>query len=399
MAPAQPRVVFALGDARVAADPAANFLPELMAEAEAIFDLQPDSYSFSDGIGKVETAIALQRAIAMADEKPLVLEVQELPVWKKLREMEAQIQKLTTSSSTPAVAVSQQQQQQPAISASQLLASHVFQENFMAMESRVLKKVDAAVSDLRSDMEAAEATLNNSVAPFLQKLAIDQIDLREKLDAMDSEAGMSGPRGDLLEGLQSQIEELVEEIQSLREQSDSQVEEHEALAAGTSGLRGDLKNVRDVSQLLQQAFKSLHNDILRNENQVESLQGDCKEVMQTVSKMNVNEPRSVQRQPSPQTSAMLEDLAGDAHAQYQRPVASPSPSSSGDLPVSDFAYSMKAPFAGAKKGNLGMSEAATSLFARRGGLGGHHQVEQHRSKLLERGGSGAISLPQLRPIA
>jgi len=395
MAPAQPRVVFALGDARVAADPAANFLPELMAEAEAIFDLQPDSYSFSDGIGKVETAVALQRAIAMADEKPLVLEVQELPVWKKLREMEAQIQKLTTSSSTPAVAVSQQQ---PAISASQLLASHVFQENFMAMESRVLKKVDAAVSDLRSDMEATEAKLNSHVAPFLQKLAIDQIDLREKLDAMDSEAGMSGPRGDLLEGLQSQIEELVEEIQSLREQSDSQVEEHEALAAGTSGLRGDLKNVRDVSQLLQQAFKSLHNDILRNENQVESLQDDCKNVMQTVSKMNVNEPRSVQRQPSPQTSAMLEDLAGDAHAQYQRPVASPSPSS-GDLPVSDFAYSMKAPFAGAKKGNLGMSEAATSLFARRGGLGGHHQVEQHRSKLLERGGSGAISLPQLRPIA
>mmetsp|Transcript_112728 Transcript_112728/g.318602 ORF Transcript_112728/g.318602 Transcript_112728/m.318602 type:complete len:360 (+) Transcript_112728:85-1164(+) len=239
---AAPRAILAYGDLRIEAPPGAG-LRELVEEAEAKFGLAPKSFAFFDGHGSVESPSALQRALRMAsitgkEDDVCVLEVREHPEWKRMRDMDAQIQQLASAGGPWA----------------------------RALESRILAKVEEALACLRADVRRvdAKATMAVSLAPLIQEIAMEQIDLKES-------GAIAVPP--LVKELALQHMDLKAKVDSLADIKPSQAEIsnkvdssfadalNTRLAEKVQAMGEDIQSLRDHTQLAQHGFKALQAEV------------------------------------------------------------------------------------------------------------------------------------------
>lgn len=125
---ATPALFVAFGQRRLEVLCGAGF-EAVCQQAEAALSLHPESYELYDQCGKVgsdnfDRALASSRGVCL-------LELREKPEWKKMREMEVQIQKLMERTSPDALHAAQLQAKQ--------------------MEENVLKHVDLAIEKLKEE--------------------------------------------------------------------------------------------------------------------------------------------------------------------------------------------------------------------------------------------------------
>lgn len=345
-------------------------LDALAQHAEAAFDLHPGSYELFDAFGKVETAAALQRSIAMAGDEPCVLEVREQPVWQKLRAMEARLESCLAAAEPAA-------QRAPAWT--------VIDESFLeAIEERVLAKTEADIADLRADLVETNHALRDvyidcaggGPAPTKAATPVAKADF----DAMVQ-----------------QIETMGEEIQGLRQQCQFacawlpsfhqgfqglQAEMHQALALTDADLRQEMQSMRDVAQDAQRDVKTLQADLRQCEQRSATLQEEGNGKRAKEEFLAMASPIRHGTWTVPYTTALDEDLKRSKDC-----IGSPQRSASGGGggghtivdPALGFAYSSKTPLSG----------AALAPFARFGSTGGG---------AIGRKTSGCRSLPQLQPL-
>lgn len=117
-------------------------------EAESKWNLQPNLYEFLHSSEKVDSPSALQRAVDCARNGVCKLEISERLEGRMMRTMNTEMKRL---------------------------------------EERVMAKVDAALADVRKESEWSSTRLSGSIAPLVQCLAEEQIELRSKLGQLSKE--------------------------------------------------------------------------------------------------------------------------------------------------------------------------------------------------------------------
>jgi len=115
----------------------------LAREAESKWNLKPNLYEFKHASGKVDSPSALLRALEGARNGVCRLEIVEHLEGKMMRVMQTEMKHL---------------------------------------EERVMAKVDAALTDARHGSELKSSRLANSIAPLVQCMALEQIEIRNKLN-------------------------------------------------------------------------------------------------------------------------------------------------------------------------------------------------------------------------
>lgn len=111
-------------------------------EAESKWNLEPSSFEMLHESGKVDSLPALQRALDSACSGVCKLEIAERPEGKMMRTMRTEMQK---------------------------------------MEDRVMAKVEKMMVDVRKENHWNETRLSGCIAPLVQCLASEQIEMREKV--------------------------------------------------------------------------------------------------------------------------------------------------------------------------------------------------------------------------
>jgi len=111
-------------------------------EAETQWNLEPSSYEFQHESGKVDSLPALQRALDGARNGVCKLDIAERTEGKMMRTMRTEMQK---------------------------------------MEDRVMAKVQAMLVEVRKENHWNETRLSGCIAPLVQCLASEQIEMREKI--------------------------------------------------------------------------------------------------------------------------------------------------------------------------------------------------------------------------
>jgi hypothetical protein len=164
--------------------------------AEAHFGVISQSYGFFDSSEHVDSLPDFENAIQRAGDGPLVLHIRED---RKARNIRMAMK---------------------------------------AMEARILAKVEDSLSSMHQDIQQTNAKMNAGLAPLVQSIAMDQIDLKTTVDQISTEAFLS--RSDLLES----IDELSREAFEARVDSVAAIEELEqkiqSLTESTSGAVRDL---------------------------------------------------------------------------------------------------------------------------------------------------------------
>jgi len=117
-------------------------------EAETKWDLEPSSYEFQHESGKVDSIAALQRAMTGASNGVCKLEISERPDGKMMRTMRKEMK---------------------------------------LMEDRVMAKVENMLVEVRKENQCNETRLSGCIAPLVQCLAVEQIEMREKVAQLGSE--------------------------------------------------------------------------------------------------------------------------------------------------------------------------------------------------------------------
>jgi hypothetical protein len=115
----------------------------LAREAESKWNLQPNLYEFKHASGKVDSQTALQCALQGARHGICRLEIVEHLESKMMRAMQTEMRHL---------------------------------------EERVMAKVEAALTDVRHESGLNRSRLVSSIAPIVQCMAVEQIELRNKLN-------------------------------------------------------------------------------------------------------------------------------------------------------------------------------------------------------------------------
>lgn len=119
-------------------------------EAESKWTLQPNLYEFQSSTGKVDSWPALQRALEDARNGVCKLDVAERPEGEMKRTMHVEMKLL---------------------------------------EDRVMAKVEAVMAGVVKDAKMSNARLNGCIAPMVQCLATEQIELRNKLGQLNTQVG------------------------------------------------------------------------------------------------------------------------------------------------------------------------------------------------------------------
>lgn len=115
----------------------------LAREAEGKWNVQPNLYEFQhDATGKVDSSPTLQNAMEGTPNGVCRLEVIERPEGAMMRTMQTQMQRL---------------------------------------EERVMAKVEAMVADVRKESEWSSSRISSCMAPIVQCIATEQIELRNKV--------------------------------------------------------------------------------------------------------------------------------------------------------------------------------------------------------------------------
>lgn len=157
-----PRVVLSLGDRRVEVGSLSTerrgAWRALAREAEAKLNVYSDSFNFFNEGKKVDSLASLQHVLQTGHDV-CELEVRERPEWKwkKMREMDAQIQALKAKESAIDAALNNR-------------------------DERILANVEASLREVRDEIEQNRLKLCNGLAPVVQRLAMEQIDIKSKLD-------------------------------------------------------------------------------------------------------------------------------------------------------------------------------------------------------------------------
>jgi len=120
----------------------------LAREAETKWDLQPSLYEFRHTSGKVDSQASLQRALEAVGNDVCKLEIAETSEGRMMRIMRTEMKLL---------------------------------------EDRVMAKVEAVLGDVRKETEWDNARLSRSIAPIVQCLATEHIELRNKLGHLSTE--------------------------------------------------------------------------------------------------------------------------------------------------------------------------------------------------------------------
>lgn len=130
----------------------------LAREAESKLDVFPESYNLFHKGSKVDSLASLQSVLQTSDDVCL-LDVCERPEWKwkKMREMDAQIKALKAK-------------------------EVAFDAALHDRDERIMAKVEASLKEVRDGIEQNSSKLCNGLAPVVQTLAMEQIDLKLKLD-------------------------------------------------------------------------------------------------------------------------------------------------------------------------------------------------------------------------
>jgi len=118
-------------------------------EAESKWDLQPNSYEFHHAGSKVDSLPSLKRVVEnSARDGVCQLEIHERAEGKLFRTMRKEMEML---------------------------------------EDRVMIKIDAALTDIRQQTQWNDSRLSCTIAPLVQSLATEHIELRNKLCQLDGE--------------------------------------------------------------------------------------------------------------------------------------------------------------------------------------------------------------------
>mmetsp|Transcript_7929 Transcript_7929/g.20490 ORF Transcript_7929/g.20490 Transcript_7929/m.20490 type:complete len:314 (+) Transcript_7929:100-1041(+) len=152
-------IVLTHGDAKAEVHAVANY-EDLACEAQEQFGLHPESFNFFDQYGMIEGS-KLHRAL----QGPCVLEVREKPEWRRMREMSAQIEALMAAQQGQVVHVAEAE-----------------------IEGKILAKVDAAVAKLREDLDRTDAKVERALAPMVQSMALQHMDIVARLQGVDLQA-------------------------------------------------------------------------------------------------------------------------------------------------------------------------------------------------------------------
>jgi len=150
-------------------------LEALTAEVEAKLGLHPGSFSIFDEFGKVDDSAALQRALDMA----CVLEVREAPEWQKIREMDAKINMLVAR--CPVV--------DSVLTCIEERSAKRFEKVVSALqgvEERATLRAELAAAELRQGLEELDMKVDKSIAPLLKCVALQEMELKEKLDSLNA---------------------------------------------------------------------------------------------------------------------------------------------------------------------------------------------------------------------
>jgi hypothetical protein len=255
-AAAAPTVVLSFGDARTEVL-LSEGLEGLAQRAEGKFELHPKSYGFFDKHGRIETPVALQRAARMASSEgnTLVIEVQEHPEWQRIRHLEARIQ----------------QMQPAAVNASAM--HEVAQAAAAAMEQQIMERVGMALAELRTDVNCfggkvgmalaemktnleqvdAKASAAVAVAPLVQRLTMEHIDMKAKLDSMPMD-------------IRAANDDVEVEVAKLQRCADVDMSEQ------LRNLEEEIKSLRDHANIARHGFKTLQVEVRQLEAQQRSVE-------------------------------------------------------------------------------------------------------------------------------
>jgi hypothetical protein len=201
--PATAGVALIFGGARIEVNPALasrrGGLRAFAREAEQSWSLNAHSYDFFDARGnKVDSYPAVQQALQATSDGICTFEVRERPEGTMLRE-----------------------------------ALQTFQ-------AQILTQVNAALSDVRREVDETTKKMNNCLAPMVQNIAMEQMDLRTKIDQMNDEA------------LAARVDSL-ESFEELRTKLDQMNDE--ALATRTDSLESFQELINKTNSMCDEALE------------------------------------------------------------------------------------------------------------------------------------------------
>lgn len=342
----------------------------------AKLDLHPDSFSIFDDFGKVGDAVALQRAMDMAGDSPCVLEVREAPVWKKMREMESKMNILVAR--CPVVDRVLLDIEERSVKRFDSLAS-AFQ--LMHVGAGGLNSVADHTVLVRQSLEELETKVNQSIAPLLQCVAIQEIETKAKLDSLNMslfseelDAKVNNGIAPMLQSMALQQMDLKDQLESL--QGSPSCRSCEKLSDSMQAYTVKVDEVDEVTKNLQKEMDMSSGTIQQTCAQLQALKD---EVHNLAGGPPPGEIISAMRQDlckSPKIGKNALGGDGDFYAQW----------------IEGSANEVSPPFAYSKKSHMGMTNslnnggAAPVPFAR---FAAPRQFERLH---------GSRSLPHLPPV-
>jgi len=358
-------VMLVFGDTRleVSFDPNGG-LEALGAEVETQLELHPESFSIADSFGKVDDSVALQRALDMTTGETLcVLEVHETRQGQKMREMEAKINMLVAR--CPVVdSVLMSLEERSSVRFDKLASA------LQGVEERAALKSELALAKL----EELDSKVNKSIAPLLQSVALQEMELKANLDSMQEWmlARTQMDKMNSLAGMKQKLESLEESARVWTSMQDVEMQ--------ISGVERQMKN--GMAPMLQ----SMALSQMDMKVQLDGLHLGAEKDQQTETSMNSGSIQELSEQlkavqaemkslsaTRPAMTALAQDLLGNSSKQLRNDLGG---DEWNDNQFSSFAYS--------KKSHFGMNAAVP--FAR---LAAPRQLDRMQ---------GSCSLPYLPSV-
>jgi len=264
-------------------------------EAESKWGLEPNTFSLTGTSGKVDSVSALQRELMAASTGICKVEVHESAEGKMMREMRAAVK---------------------------------------ACEDRMLAKLEAAIANVQKDCSKVNAQVSGALAPMVQCLALEQVELRNSMQNVKAQVASS---------LAPMVQCLALEQMELRNKVDDAVADINNLSATMPvDLADAMKSLEDIEKDLQQDCalqaacdleKAAQDDLARFRMDVCSLELVPKHPVQDVNVVSSQQPISQKEcEQLPQQTKYEDNYSSAADVRFAKP----------QPPAVSFAYSNKA---------------------------------------------------------
>jgi len=240
-------------------------LEALAAQVEAKLGLHADSFSLFDDFGKVDDSMALQRARDMAGAGPCTLQVHEAPQWKKIREMDAKISMLVAR--CPVVdSVLMNIEERSMMRFEKLGAAlEAVDERANQRSWATLTAAEGVDTRAKMNFQELDAKISNSIAPLLQSVALQEMELKAKLDSLDSslfsqelDTKVSSSIAPMLQSMALHQMDLKDKLDSLQMSPNTSCNACEQLAQSLENTRKELSDLQASSVT---KFKALQIEV------------------------------------------------------------------------------------------------------------------------------------------